>query len=160
MRRGSRSTTASSARAPGRTARPIPGAGWRRAPTCASRSGPTTAPAIGLGLNVSPYYVCTTTPKPPPPAAEPTIYWSRTSGPPGTHFTLTGNGWVPGGTVRVHLPSNFYGSVSWHVNSRGGRQQKFTAGDTAPRDYTLRFSETSGHLLVTGSFRVLVGPRQ
>jgi hypothetical protein len=108
--------------------------------------------------NVSPYYVCTTTPKPPPPAAEPTIYWSRTSGPPGTHFTLTGNGWVPGGTVRVHLPSNFYGSVSWHVNSRGGWQQKFTAGDTAPGDYTLRFSETSGHLLVTGSFRVLVAP--
>ena len=40
----------------------------------------------------------------------------------------------------------------------GRRQQKFTAGDTAPGDYTLRFSETSGHLLVTGSFRVLVAP--
>ena len=107
--------------------------------------------------NVSPYYVCTTTPKPPPPAAEPTIYWSRTSGLPGTHVTLTGNGWVPGGTVQIHLPSKGFlsGRSSWKVDSHGGWQQQFTVADTTPGAYKLSFSETSGNLLVTGSFRVL-----
>ena len=104
--------------------------------------------------NVSPYYVCTTTPKPAPPVAQPTIYWSRTSGRPGTHLTLIGNGWVPGGTVRIHLPSKgfFYGSVSWPVDSQGGWKQNFTVGNTPRGTYTLSFSETSGHLLVTGIF--------
>jgi hypothetical protein len=109
--------------------------------------------------DVSPWYVCTTTPKS-QSAPQPTIYWSRTSGPPGTHFTLTGNGWVPEGTVRVQFPSNgiFYGRVSWPVDSHGYWQQNFSTGDTPPGKYKLRFSETSGRLHVTGSFKVLVAP--
>jgi hypothetical protein len=109
--------------------------------------------------NVSPWYVCTTTPKP-QPATNPTIYWSRTSGPPGIHFTLTGNGWAPGGTVQVHLPSkgSFYSNASWSVDSHGDWQQNFTVGDARLGAYTLSFSENTGHLQVTGSFSVLVAP--
>lgn len=107
--------------------------------------------------NVTPWYVCATTPKPPPPL-KPTIYWSRTKGAPGTHFTLTGNGWAPGGTVQVQLPSNFYGNSSWPVDSHGDWQQNFTVGDAGPGAYTLSFSESTGHLTVTGTFKVLVAP--
>ena len=98
-------------------------------------------------------------PPPPPPAPSPTIYWSQISGRPGTHVTLTGNGWVPGGTVQIHLPSNgfFTGNSSWHVDSNGTWTQNFTVGNTTtPGMYKLSFSENSGHLLVTGSFRVLL----
>ncbi len=97
----------------------------------------------------------------PPPALAPTIYWSQTSGRPGTHVTLTGNGWVPGGIVQIHLPSKgfFTGKSSWHVNSNGTWKQNFTVADSAPGTYTLSFTETTGHLHVTGSFRVLSAPR-
>jgi hypothetical protein len=108
--------------------------------------------------NVSPWYVCTTTPKSPP--ANPTIYWSRTSAPPGTHFSLTGNGWTPGGTVQVNFPAKglFYGNASWSVDSHGDWKQNFTVGDTRAGAYKLSFSETAGHLLVSGNFKVLVAP--
>lgn len=90
-------------------------------------------------------------------APSPTLYyWSRKSGPPGTSFNVAGKGWIPGGTVHVRLPARFHGSTTWHVNSRGRWERKFTVGDAAARKYTLRFRETSGHLLVTGRFRVLV----
>jgi hypothetical protein len=107
----------------------------------------------------SPWYVCTTTPKS-QPAPQPTIYWSQTSGRPGTLVTLTGNGWVPGGTVQVHLPSKgfFFAKSSWTVDSHGDWQQKFVVGDTTRGAYTLSFSETSGDLLVQGLFRVLAAP--
>lgn len=108
--------------------------------------------------NVTPWYVCTTTPKSQP--AKPTIYWSRTSGAPGTRFTLTGNGWTAGGSVRVSFPAKnlFYSNASWSVDSHGDWQQNFTVGDAPPGAYKLSFSEASGHLLVTGSFKVLVAP--
>lgn len=113
--------------------------------------------------NVSPWYVCTTTPKPKPqpePAPAPTIYWSQISGRPGTLVTLTGNGWAPGGTVVVHLPSNgfFIGNSSWRISSTGSWKQSFTVADTTPGAYTVSFTETTGHLNGTGSFRVLAAP--
>ena len=94
---------------------------------------------------------------PAPGAPSPTIHWSRISGRPGTHVTLTGNGWVPGGTVRVQLPSQrfLYGRSSWKVDSHGGWQQQFTEAGTTPGSYKLSFRESSGNLLVTGNFRVL-----
>ncbi len=103
--------------------------------------------------STSPGYRCTTT-----PAAKPVIHWSRTSGPPRTHFTLTGSGWVPLGTVRVQFPSKgiFYGRTSWPVDSQGRWRQDFATGDTPPGTYRLKFSEISGHLLVSGNFKVLV----
>lgn len=93
----------------------------------------------------------------PPHTSSPTIHWSRISGRPGTHVTLTGNGWIPGGTVRVRLPSPrfLYGRSSWKVDSHGGWQQQFTEAGTTSGAYKLSFSETSGNLLVTGNFRVL-----
>jgi len=102
--------------------------------------------------DVSPWYRCTTT-----LAARPAIHWSRTSGIPRTHFMLTGSGWIPGGTVRVQFPTKgiFFGRVSWHVDSHGRWNQPFATGDTSPGKYTFKFSEASGHLVVTGTFTVL-----
>ena len=62
--------------------------------------------------------------------------------------------------MRIHLPSNgfFSGNSSWHVNSNGTWTQKFTVVDITPGKYALSFTETSGHLRVTGSFRVLSAP--
>jgi hypothetical protein len=96
----------------------------------------------------------------PAPRPQPTIHWSRTSARPGTHVTLTGNGWVPGGTVNVHLPSKgfFIGNASWHVSSNGSWKQNFTVADTKPGAHTLRFTESSGNLHVSGSFKVLPVP--
>lgn len=98
----------------------------------------------------------TLTSSPPSPVYSPTIYWSRTSGRPGTFVTLTGNGWAPGGTVKVHLPSKgfFIGNSSWHVDSNGGWKQKFTVADTKQGKYTLSFTESSGNLSVSGRFKV------
>ncbi len=107
----------------------------------------------------SPWYLCTTTPKP-KPATEPIIYWSRTSGRPGTRVTLTGNGWVPGGAVKIHLPSKgfFIGNSSWHVSSDGSWKQTFIVADTTQGTYTPSFTESSGNLRVSGSFEVLSVP--
>jgi hypothetical protein len=115
----------------------------------------TVTPQVTVGTCTATSSVHTFTLTNPPPS--PTIYWSRTSGRPGTHVTMTGNGWVPGGTVHVQLPSKefFIGKSSWKVDSHGGWQQRLTVADTTQGTYKLSFSETSGNLLVTGSFRVL-----
>lgn len=99
-------------------------------------------------------------PPAPPPAPSPKIHWSRTSGRPGTLVTLTGSGWAPGGTVQLHLPSTgfFIGDSSWKVASNGTWKQSFTVAGTKSGAYTLSFTEASGNLRVTGSFRVLSEP--
>ena len=99
----------------------------------------------------------TLTNPPPTNVYAPVIHWSRTSGKPGTHLTLTGKGWAPGGTVQAHLPSKgfFAGKSSWKVNSQGGWEQRLlTVADTRPGKYKLSFSESSGHLQVQGKFKV------
>lgn len=94
------------------------------------------------------------------PQPSPTIYWSRTSARPGTLVTLTGNDWVPGGTVKINLPSKgfFIGGSSWKVNSGGGWKQSFRVAAIKPGAYKLRFTESSGGLSVSGHFKVLSVP--
>ena len=96
----------------------------------------------------------------PPPAPSPKIHWSRTSGRPGALVALAGSGWAPGGTVQLHLPSTgfFIGNSSWKVASNGTWKQSFTVAGTKSGAYTLSFTEASGNLRVTGSFRVLSEP--
>lgn len=91
------------------------------------------------------------------PSPSPQVHWSRISGRPGTLVTLTGNGWVPGATVRIHLPSKgfFYGSTSWRVGSHGDWKQNFAVGDARPGSYKVSLGEASGHLQVTGTFKML-----
>ena len=94
---------------------------------------------------------------PAPPAPSPRIYWSTTSGRSGTGVTLTGNGWVPGGIIDIQQQEKnvLLGITPWYVGSDGTWKESFTVQDAPPGTYNLSFSETSGHLKVTGSFRVV-----
>jgi hypothetical protein len=100
----------------------------------------------------------TVTPKPPPasPAPHPTIHWSQTSGRAGTLVIVTGKGWVPGGTVQIQQQEKnlLLGITPWYVDSKGSWKEDFVEQDAPPGTYNLSFSETSGHLKVTGSFTV------
>jgi hypothetical protein len=83
----------------------------------------------------------------------PTVTYSPSSGPVGTTFTVTGNNWVPGGTVTSTLP---YGSPGWFtgyqtptVDANGGFSYKETVGTgpngpTPPGAYTFTYVENYG----------------
>jgi PKD domain len=94
---------------------------------------------------------------PPPPV----IHWSKTSGRAGTLITLTGKGWIPGGTVQIHQPEKklFLGITTWTVDSHGNWKHYFAEQDAPPGTYKFSFTETPGQLRVTGSFRVLDPPK-
>jgi hypothetical protein len=91
----------------------------------------------------------------PPPSAcpAPSVSFTPTSGPVGTTFTITGSGWVPGGTVASTLP---YGSPGWFtgyqtptVNANGDFSFKETVGTgpggpTPPGAYTFTYAEKNG----------------
>jgi hypothetical protein len=96
----------------------------------------------------------------PPPAPSPKIHWDHTSGRPGTLVTVTGSGWAPGGIIQFQQQEKdlFLGITTWTVDSHGNWKQSFAEQDAPPGTYKVSFSETSGHLLVTGSFKVLDQP--
>jgi hypothetical protein len=118
-----------------------------------------TGVAEGANCTLTPFVVTfTLLPAQPAPRFSPAVHWNRTSGRPGTLVTLTGKGWDPGGTVQAHSSSKgfFVGISSWTVNSSGGWKHYFSVGDAAPGQYKLTFTESSGHLKATGSFKIAV----
>ena len=80
----------------------------------------------------------------------PSVYFSRTSGTVGTKVSVTGNRWMPGGTVKITLPYGSQGHFSGpnmtpHVSSTGDWQTEMTVDQTPPGDYIINFEEqTSG----------------
>lgn len=89
-----------------------------------------------------------------PTCPTPKAYADPAAGLLGSSFTLTGIGWVPGGTVSIHLP---YGSLGWFpaatstpaVDASGNWESPTTVGTsptwgpTPPGVYTFTVSETT-----------------
>ena len=106
------------------------------------------------GSGASPFASFTVTGAPasptPSPTFSPAVTYSPSSGPVGTSFTITGSGWMPGGTVTSTLP---YGSPGWFtgyqtptVDSNGHFLYKETVGTgphgpTPPGAYTITYAE-------------------
>jgi hypothetical protein len=100
-----------------------------------------------------------------PPKPNPSVSFSKTSGPIGTQFSAAGSGWYANDTVAIHLP---YGSkglfgltrITWPADSSGDWQVNITVEKpTPPGTYELIFSQSAcGGLTVNLNFTVTAPP--
>lgn len=96
-----------------------------------------------------------------PPKPNPSVGFSKTSGPIGTQFSAAGSGWYPNDTVAVQLP---YGSkglfgltqITWPADSSGDWKVNITVmKPTPPGTYELTFSQSAcGGLTIDLNFTV------
>lgn len=100
---------------------------------------------------------------PPPPAPSckaPSVSFTPSAGPIGSHFVIKGAGWNPGGVIHIKLPSKGFfhaKQATPTVSAKGNWQTTVTAGKSPAETYTFTFAE-KGCPSKNGKYAVISTP--